>query len=61
MTISLSSRIVGQTPLGLYTNLWPTALNRRDRQAMGCWYVVFHVGPWTLDFTSVIKQRKAIR
>lgn len=49
MRIHLQRHVIGQTPLGLFTNLWPTALNRRDRETVGGWYCDIHVGTWRLQ------------
>lgn len=54
MTVTLTSRIVGQSPIGLYTNLWPTTVCRRDRKAMGCWYLTVHVGAWRWEISCQI-------
>ena len=49
MTIFSQRYCVGQTPYGVFTNLWPTALCRRDRQALGGWYFTLHLGTWRLN------------
>ena len=47
--VMLIDRVPGQTPLGLFTNLWPSARCRADRQALEGWYLTVHVGTWRLE------------
>lgn len=53
MTIQFA-RIPGQSPLGVFTNLWPTPICRRDRQTIEGWYLDFHLGRFRLSFLGAI-------
>jgi hypothetical protein len=48
MTI-LTHKVPGQTPLGVFTNLWPIPICRRDRQTLGGWYLDIHLGRFRLS------------
>lgn len=47
MTITLERQHGRLTRFGMFTNVWPTAINRTDRQIVG-WYVHLHAWPFVL-------------
>ena len=40
----------GQTPIGVFSNLWPSTVNRIDRQTIGVWYLAIHAWRWRWEF-----------
>lgn len=55
MTVTvLFSSVPGQTPFGLYTNLWPTRMCRVDRATVGAWYVSLHIGRYRCQALGMI-------
>lgn len=56
MRVYFDRHVIGQTPLGLFTNLYPTQLCKVDRECIGGWYASFHLGTWRL--TLIGKRHK---
>lgn len=46
------TRSYGRTPWGVFTNLWPTAESRRDREG-GYWYCHLHTPRWVVEIHPV--------
>ena len=44
----------GQSPRGLYTNIWPTRLCATDRQALKGWYFDLHLFGWYFSLMGPI-------
>ena len=43
------TRSYGRTRWGVFTNLWPTALSRGDRDTLGTWYANLHTPRYVLE------------
>ena len=44
--------------LALYSNLWPTATNRADRETLGVWYVDLHLYPFRVELAGPWAPRR---
>lgn len=44
------SPMFGRTRFGVFTNLGPSEINRRDRACMGLWYLDLHLGCCVVEF-----------
>lgn len=48
---------VATTPWGVFTNLWPTEVSRRDRKTCGVCYLDIHAFGRTFSWYWMVKRR----